>query len=101
VIDVLRIDNAAITQQDALLPFVEAYVFPLFHSSAGGKVMIQEPIDPPPSQDVLLDNGFGILGLGVRVKRLIWIDDQNRPLRTEAETTRAPDLYLSVEVMRI
>ena len=56
--------------------------------------MIQEPLDRSSTDEVLFHDRFDIIWRNLRVERLPWVNHHDGALRTEAETTGAPDLDL-------
>ena len=60
VLDLLRVDHAAVAQHDLLLPLEEVHVGGVGHGAAVGP-LVRQPLDDPPAAEVLGDDFLGVL----------------------------------------
>ena len=97
VLDVLRVDDPAVPQEDPLLLAVEVDIVPLLHAGLPRGIVVQEPLDRPASHQVLPHDGLHIRGGDLRVERLSRMHHHDGTLRAEAEAPGATDLHLSVQ----
>ncbi len=94
MVDVLRVDDAAIFKQDAPLLAIETYLVPFFNDGLASRVMIQDLLYRLAINKMLGHNLFNITRLNLSIKGLIRVNNHNWALFTKAKTAGAAHLYL-------
>ena len=100
LLDVLRVDDAAVAQRDALLLLVEVYVV----EGLDGVVLldgllVEQLLDDAALDEVLVHDAGDVLHGHVGVERALRIDDNDRAGLAQAEAAGADNLHFLVQTL--
>ena len=100
LVDVLRIDHAAVAQRDALLLFVELHVVQRLDAAGGfDGFLVQKAGHDAALDQVLGDDLVHVAYLDAAVERAFGVDDDHRADLAQAEATGAHQLDLVGQVV--
>ena len=88
LLEVLRLDEAAVAQRDALLLGVERHLGVVVDLLLERRLHVEQALDDLVADDVLRDDLRGVLGLDLDVEDVVGHDLHDRALGAEAEAAR-------------
>ena len=93
VVDLLRVDDAAVSQNDTILLLIERNV--RFRNEALGLFrIVAKALNDAALDEVLVDDVLNIVGLDLHIERALRKNLDDRALFAEAETASSNDLHL-------
>ena len=98
LVDIFRVDDAAVAQRNAQLLFVKGRFVQAFDGVVfGNRLIVKKARDGAALQQVLVHNLFHVLFLYHAVKAALGVNYHNGAQRAQAKAARADDLHLILQ----
>ena len=94
LIDVLGIDNAAVSESNTELLLVECSIIKSLYLIACNSLLIEELLDGVAVKEVLLDDAGDLINVYARVERALGVNDHDRTSFAETEASCLDYLHL-------